>query len=89
MRTKFDGRKLLAEIEARVAVGKPGMEVDEIQPPPAPGEALCGPLIDQWLGGLLNRNAADDRSRVMRDVRPVWADVTVLDAQKLPAVMRG
>jgi integrase len=87
-RTKLEGRKLLADIESRVAAGKPGMEVDEVQPPPAPGEALCGPLMDEWLGGLTNRNAADDRSRVLRDVRPVWADVTVHEAQKLVGVMR-
>ena len=87
-KTKLEGRKRLAEIEARVAAGKPGMLADDEPPPATPGKALCGPLMDEWLGGLANRNAADDRSRVKRDVQPEWADVRVADAQKLAGVMR-
>lgn len=86
--TKLEGRKRLNEILARVAAGKPGMAEDEAQPAATSGEALCGPLIDEWLAGLTNRNAADDRSRVRRDVRPEWADVKMADAQKLAGVMR-
>jgi hypothetical protein len=54
--TREDARKLLALAEARVAQGRVGME-------PIVALPKCGPLMEEWVGTLANRNAADDRNR--------------------------
>jgi hypothetical protein len=68
VRTKAEGRRLLAEIELRVAAGRPGMPADE-QPAGVSAReherslmvtavvSTAGPLMRRWLDGLENRNA--------------------------------
>ena len=57
--TKALAKRFVQEIEGRIARGQVGID----EPASAP---LCGPLIEQFLGGLTNRNADDDRSRGRR-----------------------
>jgi hypothetical protein len=54
--TKALAKRFVQEIEGRIARGQVGIE----EPASAP---LCGALIEQFLEGLANRNADDDRSR--------------------------
>jgi hypothetical protein len=84
VRTKIEGRKHLADIEARVAAGRPGLVVDE---PPAPGSVAVGPLMRRWLDGLENRNAKLDRQRAEKHLLPVWEGMAMNRAQQLPGVM--
>ena len=79
-RTREDAAKELARVEGRVASGKRGLEEKDTR--------QRGPLIDDWLASLSNRNAQDDRSRVKRDVQPAWAESNLQVAQKLSSVMR-
>jgi hypothetical protein len=58
-KTRSEGKKRLAEIEARVAAGKPGMEVDEAPPAADPGDQLCGGADRPVAGGV----AEPERSR--------------------------
>jgi integrase len=67
-------------IKARIAAGKFGVERPE-------ETHRCGPLMEEWMAALSNRNAQDDRSRVRRHLLPVFADLT-LKAVTLPVVMR-
>jgi hypothetical protein len=53
----------LAQAEARVANGEPAFPTAEVA-------THLGPLLDEWAGGLDNRSAADDRSRISRYIRP-------------------
>src|SRR2546423_8181771 len=64
--TKQQAREVLAAIEARVGAGKVGLERPEDSP-------LCGELMDKWEPTLKNRSADDDRSRLKKHVRPVFA----------------
>jgi hypothetical protein len=43
--TKDEARKMLAQIEARIAEGRVGIETRVADP-------LCGPLMDQWIATL-------------------------------------
>ncbi len=86
VRTKMDGRKRLASIEARVAAGKPGMEGDE-PAPPKPVIGACGPLIDLWLKTLHNRNAHDDELRAKKHLKPIWDSIQMVQAQEMAPVM--
>lgn len=78
--TKDEARKMLAQIEARIAEGRVGIETRAADP-------LCGPLMDQWIATLSNRNKQDDKTRYERHVRPYWANRTMGEAQQLRAVM--
>jgi integrase len=78
--TRDEARQLLALAEARVAQGRVGME-------PIVALPKCGPLMDEWLETLANRNAADDRSRYKRHIRAAFADMLVRDAQEIGPVM--
>lgn len=78
--TKEEAKRMLAQIEARIAGGRVGIE-------PLAESPLCGPLMDQWIETLTNRNKQDDRTRYLRHVRPYWADKTLADAQELGPVM--
>jgi len=53
-------------------IDEPGRE----EPASAP---LCGPLIEQFLDGLANRNADDDRSRGRRHLMPRFAELRVAE----------
>jgi len=70
--TKALAKRFVQEIEARVARGLVGIE----EPASAP---LCGPLIEQFLDGLANRNADDDRSRGRRHLMPRFAELRVAE----------
>ena len=65
-RTKAEAQLLLASAELRVSQGQVGIV-------PLEESQRCGPLMDEWLAGLSNRNAADDRSRFRRHVRSQFA----------------
>jgi hypothetical protein len=78
--TRDDARKLLALAEARVAHGRVGME-------PVVALPKCGPLMEEWVGTLVNRNAGDDRSRYRRHLKATFEDVLVRDAQEIGVVM--
>lgn len=56
-------RSFVEEIEARIADGKVGIK----QPTDEP---LIQSRMEDWIKGLTNRNAADDRSRVKKHVLP-------------------
>lgn len=78
--TREDARKLLALAEARVAQGRVGME-------PIVALPKCGPLMEEWVGTLANRNAADDRNRYQRHIKAAFEDMLVRDAQETGPVM--
>ncbi len=75
--TREDARKLLALAEARIAQGRVGIVA----------LPKCGPLMEEWVGTLANRNAADDRTRYLRHIKAAFEDVLVRDAQKIGPVM--
>ncbi|MGD0838417.1 MAG: site-specific integrase [Polyangia bacterium] len=79
-RTKSEAQILLAAAELRVSQGQVGIEPLEEAP-------RCGPLMDEWLAGLTNRNAADDRNRFRRHVRSEFADVTLDELQTIAPIM--
>jgi len=64
--TREQARKYLAQIEARVAAGKIGIE----EAPDSDAVLLAGELLEQWAETLSNRNARDDRSRVKLHLVP-------------------
>jgi integrase len=79
-RTKSDAQLLLASAELRVSQGLVGiLPLEESQ--------RCGPLMDEWLAGLYNRNADDDRSRFRLHVRPEFADMDIDELQSIAPVM--
>jgi integrase len=80
VKTKEEAKDVLANIEARVTGGRVGME-------PLVEAPLCGPLMDQWIETLTNRNKQDDKSRFKRHVRSFWAGKTIAEAQELGTVM--
>lgn len=78
--TKAEASAIAAQIKVRLAAGKFGIERPE-------ETHRCGPLMQDWLASLTNRNAKDDRSRVTLHVLPVFAELTLKDVT-LPVVMR-
>jgi integrase len=79
-RTKAEAQILLASAELRVSQGQVGIvPLEEAQ--------RCGPLMDEWLAGLANRNAADDRSRFRLHVRSEFADADLDDLQTIAPIM--
>ncbi len=78
--TKDQARRYVAEIEARIARGQVGIE-DAAEAP------AVGPLFEQFLAGLTNRSADDDRSRARRHVLPRFRAMRLADLT-LAAVMQ-
>jgi integrase len=79
-RTKSDAQILLASAELRVSQSQVGIvPLEEAQ--------RCGPLMDEWLAGLANRNAADDRSRFRRHVHCEFADTDLDELQSIAPIM--
>ena len=79
----FQARQELARVEREVAAGR-----DPFPDPivvPVPG-GLAGPLLRQWAGTLMNRNARDDRSRITRYLVPEFGKMKV-EQLTLPVVM--
>ena len=68
--TKDQARKYLAQVEARVAQGRVGIHESGDAP-------LLGPLMEQWLETLINRNARDDRNRQKKHLHPKFRRYTV------------
>ncbi len=68
--TKALASRYVGQIEGRIAAGKVGIEQPEKL-------SCCGDLMDLWSKGLVNRNAADDRTRLKRHVRPVFEALTL------------
>lgn len=68
--TKALAGRYVGQIESRIAAGKVGIEQPEKLP-------RCGELMETWAKGLVNRNAGDDRSRLKRDIRPVFEKLTL------------
>ena len=77
--TKTLAKRYIDQIEGRVADGFVGIEKPSEEP-------LIAELMEAWLGGLSNRNADDDRSRVRKHVLPVFGDRR-LSEMRLPVVM--
>ena len=77
--TKTLARRWVEQIEARLADGLVGIE----QPSEEPKVAE---LMEQWLAGLTNRNAQDDRKRCENHVLPVFGDKRLKEVG-LPFVM--
>jgi integrase len=78
-RSKEDAASVLAQVEGRIASGKRGFEeVDD---------RMCAVVMDEWIQGIANRNADDDRSRYRRHIRPYFADLPLERAQHLAVVM--
>jgi integrase len=77
--TKTLAKKFLEQIEANIANGRVGI----VEPSSKP---TISELMPIWLGGLRNRNADDDRSRVRRHVLPAFAERT-LDELNLATIM--
>jgi hypothetical protein len=50
--------------------GRLGME-------PKQAPAMVLPLMEEWITTLTNRNAADDRSRYKRHLRPAFEGMTL------------
>ena len=79
-RTKAEAQILLASAELRVSQGLVGiLPLEESQ--------RCGPLMDEWLAGLTNRNAGDDRSRFRLHVSSEFADMDMDELQSIAPVM--
>lgn len=77
--TKTLAKRYVDQIESRLADGKVGIEEPSEEP-------LIAKLMNQWLDGLSNRNAQDDRKRVAKHVLPVFGDRRLSEVG-LPAVM--
>jgi integrase len=69
---KAQAKRFVQEIEGRIARGLVGIE----EPASAP---LCGALIEQFLEGLTNRNATDDRSRGRRHLLPKFGGMRIAE----------
>jgi integrase len=78
--TRVKAEEFLHEVEDNLMRGRLGMDAKG----PAP---IVGPLMDEWLEALANRNAADDRSRFKRHVRPAFAHMTLPQALEIGPVM--
>jgi len=70
--TKAQAKRFVQEIEGRIARGQVGIE----EPATAP---LCSALIEQFLEGLANRNANDDRSRGRRHLLPKFGELRIAE----------
>jgi|SRR5688572_29981268 hypothetical protein len=70
-RTIEDAHKQLALIEARVGQGLTPV------PEQAPASPRTKGLLERWRGGLSNRNADDDRSRIDRHLIPRFGEMTI------------
>jgi site-specific recombinase XerC len=44
--------------------------------------------MDEWIATLANRNAADDRSRFKRHIRPAFEGMTLVQATELGPIMK-
>ncbi len=60
-----------SKVLARKEADRRQAEIDAGKPDPRKA-SLCGELMDTWSKGLANRNAADDRSRVARHIKPAF-----------------
>jgi len=73
VRTRAEGRGLLAQIELRVRAGKPGLDDGDLQPETKTSvQNSMGPLMTIWLDSLSNRNARNDRKRAEAHLVPRW-----------------
>lgn len=79
--TKEQARRYLAQVEARIASGKVGIEAASAAP-------LVGSLMDDWAKSLVNRNARDDKRRLEKHLRPVFGKKTITDAQSVAHVLQ-
>jgi integrase len=70
--TKAQAKRYVAEVEARLARGQVGIEEAADAP-------RFAPLLQQFLDGLTNRNAGDDRSRARRHLVPAFSAMRVPD----------
>ncbi len=68
--TKAQAKAMLRDLESQAARRKHGLEV-------AREEHMCGDLLQKWAGGLRNRSAKDDRSRLRRHVLPRFGEMLV------------
>lgn len=80
-RTKVEAERFLHEVETRLMEGRLGME------PKGPA-AMVVDLMDEWIATITNRNAADDRSRFKRHLRPAFEGMTLVQATELGPIMK-
>jgi hypothetical protein len=69
------------KVQTRLMEGRLGME------PKGPA-AMVVELMDEWIATLANRNAADDRSRFKRHIRPAFEGMTLVQAAELGPIMK-
>jgi integrase len=86
-RTLEDARKMLAQVEVRIAQGLPAFEEPPAPKAPEPASLGMADLIKEWRDGLANRSAGDDRSRIDRHLSPRFRDLQI-DKVTLALVMR-
>lgn len=78
--TKAQAKKYLAEVEARIARGLIGIPEPEESP-------RAGELMATWAEGLINRNAADDRRRIAKHLKPVFGHKRMAELQAVGAML--
>jgi integrase len=78
--TKEQAKRFLSQVESNVAAGRAGIEQTDSS------SKTCGSLLDEWKKTLTNRNAADDKYRLEKHVRPKFG-TTRARAITLGAVM--
>jgi integrase len=78
--TKAKALDVLREVEVRVQRGLIGV-------PERVASQKCGPLMDEWIKTIDNRNARDDANRYQLHLRPHWAEVIMEKAQEVRPVM--
>jgi hypothetical protein len=78
--TKAKAMVILRAAEARVQQGQVGIQEKTRSP-------NCGPLMDEWIKAIENRNARDDGNRYRLHLRPHWGEVTIEAAQEVRLIM--
>jgi hypothetical protein len=80
-RINVEVERCLHEVETRLMEGRLGTE------PKGPAPMVVD-LMDEWIATITNRNAADDRSRFKRHLRPAFEGMTLVQATELGSIMK-
>ena len=79
-KTKAEAERFLHQAETRLMEGRLGME-------PKTDAMMTDTLMDEWMMTLTNRDAAGDRGRVNKHVRPAFAGMPLSTLQEIGPVM--
>ena len=80
--TKTLAKRYIDQIEGRIADGMVGIERPSEEP-------KIAELMERWLAGLTNRNAADDRKRCENHVLPVFGHLSRSICQSRPRLPKN